>query len=100
RRCQRGGIDGVEIHAAHSYLVMQFLSPLLNHRTDQYGGPLENRMRFLRQVMRAVRQAVSDDYPVGIRVGASTAEGGIGETELARVIQILEADGSIDFVDV
>jgi 2,4-dienoyl-CoA reductase-like NADH-dependent reductase (Old Yellow Enzyme family) len=100
RRCQEGGIDGVEVHAAHSYLMMQFLSPLVNHRTDQYGGSLENRMRFLRQVMQAVRQAVSDDYPVGIRVGASTAEGGIGEAELARVIQILEADGSIDFVDV
>ncbi len=100
RRCQEGGIDGVEVHAAHSYLMMQFLSPLVNHRTDRYGGSLENRMRFLRQVMHAVRQAVSDDYPVGIRVGASTAEGGIGESELAQVIQTLEADGSIDFVDV
>jgi 2,4-dienoyl-CoA reductase-like NADH-dependent reductase (Old Yellow Enzyme family) len=100
RRCQEGGIDGVEVHAAHSYLMMQFLSPLVNHRTDKYGGSLENRMRFLRQVMRAVRQAVSDDYPVGIRVGASTAEGGIGESELTQVIQVLEADGSIDFIDV
>ena len=100
RRCQEGGIEGVEVHAAHSYLMMQFLSPLVNQRTDRYGGSLENRMRFLRQVMQAVRQAVSDDYPVGIRVGASTAEGGIGESELAQVIQILEADGSIDFVDV
>jgi len=100
RRCQQGGIDGVEIHAAHSYLIMQFLSPLVNHRTDQYGGPLENRMRFLRQVLEAIRQVVSDDYPVGIRVGASTAEGGIGEIELAQVIQILEADGLLDFVDV
>jgi 2,4-dienoyl-CoA reductase-like NADH-dependent reductase (Old Yellow Enzyme family)/thioredoxin reductase len=100
RRCQQGGIDGVQIHAAHSYLIMQFLSPLVNHRTDQYGGSLENRMRFLRQVMQAVRQAVSNDYPVGIRVGASTAEGGIGDRELAQVVQILEADGLIDFVDV
>jgi 2,4-dienoyl-CoA reductase-like NADH-dependent reductase (Old Yellow Enzyme family) len=100
RRCQEGGIDGVEIHAAHSYLMMQFLSPLVNRRTDQYGGSLQNRMRFLRQVMQAVRQAVSDDYPVGIRIGASTAEGGIGESELAQVIQIMEADGLIDFIDV
>jgi NADPH-dependent 2,4-dienoyl-CoA reductase/sulfur reductase-like enzyme len=50
--------------------------------------------------MQAVRQAVSDDYPVGIRIGASTAEGGIGETELAQVIRILEADGLVDFIDV
>ena len=100
RRCQQGGIEGVEIHAAHSYLIMQFLSPLVNHRTDQYGGPLENRMRFLRQVLEAVRRVVSDDYPVGIRVGASTAEGGIGDRELAQVVRILEADGLVDFVDV
>jgi 2,4-dienoyl-CoA reductase-like NADH-dependent reductase (Old Yellow Enzyme family) len=100
RRCQRGGIDGVQIHGAHSYLIMQFLSPLVNHRTDQYGGPLENRMRFLRQVLQAVRQAVSNDYPVGIRLGASTSDGGIGDSELAQVIQILEADGLVDFVDV
>ena len=100
RRCQEGGIDGLEIHAAHSYLMMQFLSPLVNQRTDQYGGSLENRMRFLRQVMRAVREAVSDDYPVGIRIGASTAEGGIGEPELRQVVQTLEADGLMDFIDV
>jgi 2,4-dienoyl-CoA reductase-like NADH-dependent reductase (Old Yellow Enzyme family) len=100
RRCQEGGIDGLEIHAAHSYLMMQFLSPLVNQRTDQYGGSLENRMRFLRQVMQAVREAVSDDYPVGIRIGASTAEGGIGEPELRQVVQTLEADGSMDFIDV
>jgi 2,4-dienoyl-CoA reductase-like NADH-dependent reductase (Old Yellow Enzyme family) len=100
RRCQEGGIDGVEIHAAHSYLIMQFLSPLVNHRIDHYGGPLENRMRFLRQVLQAVREAVSDDYPVGVRIGASTADGGIGEAELAQVIRILEADGLLDFIDV
>lgn len=100
RRCQTGGIDGVEIHAAHSYLIMQFLSPLVNHRTDRYGGSLENRMRFLREVLVAVRQAVGEDYPVGIRVGASTAAGGIGDEELAQVIRVLETDGLIDFVDV
>jgi 2,4-dienoyl-CoA reductase-like NADH-dependent reductase (Old Yellow Enzyme family) len=99
RRCQIGGIDGVEIHAAHSYLIMQFLSPLVNHRTDQYGGSLENRMRFLREVLVAVRQAVGEDYPVGIRVGASIAAGGIGDEELAQVIHVLETDGLIDFVD-
>src|SRR4029077_15379589 len=59
RRCQQGGIEGVEIHAAHSYLIMQFLSPLVNDRADQYGGSLENRMSFLRQVLQAVRHAVS-----------------------------------------
>jgi 2,4-dienoyl-CoA reductase-like NADH-dependent reductase (Old Yellow Enzyme family) len=99
RRCQAGGIDGVEVHAAHSYLIMQFLSPLVNHRTDEYGGSLENRMRFLREVLVAVRQTVGEDYPVGIRVGASTANGGIGDEELAQVIHILESDRLIDFLD-
>ena len=99
RRCQLGGIEGVEIHAAHGYLMMQFLSPLVNHRTDQYGGSLENRMRFLREVLVAVRQAVGEDYPVGIRVGASLASGGIGDEELAQVIHSLETDGLVDFVN-
>jgi 2,4-dienoyl-CoA reductase-like NADH-dependent reductase (Old Yellow Enzyme family) len=99
RRVQAGGVDGVEIHAAHGYLIMQFLSPLSNRRTDRYGGSLENRMRLLRQILAAVRAAVGEGYPVGVRMSASLAEGGIREAELAEVITKLEEDGLIDYLN-
>lgn len=100
RRCREGGIEGVEVHASHGYLIMQFLNPLTNRRTDRYGGSLENRMRFLREILIAVRGAVGDDYPVGIRAGASTGIGGWNEQELGDVVRALQADGLIDFLDV
>ena len=99
RRCREGGIEGVEIHAAHGYLMMQFLSSAVNTRTDQYGGSLENRMRFLREVLAAVRKAVGDDYPVGVRMGASIAPAGVDVGELAQVAHALEAENLIDFLD-
>ena len=77
---QRGlrlGIEAFEIHAAHGYLLHQFLSPIANRRTDRYGGTLENRMRFPLEVFDAVRAAVPDDKPVGVRVSATDwVEGG------------------------
>jgi len=100
RRCREGGIDGIEIHASHGYLIMQFLSPLTNTRTDRYGGSLENRMRFLREIMEAVRKEVGPEYPVGMRVSASLGEGGLREDELNKVIRTLRADDHIDFLDV
>ncbi len=99
RRVQAGGVDGVEIHAAHGYLIMQFLSPLSNRRTDEYGGSLENRMRLLREILTAVRACVGAEYPVGVRMSASLAEGGIQEAELAEVITRLEVDGLIDYLN-
>jgi 2,4-dienoyl-CoA reductase-like NADH-dependent reductase (Old Yellow Enzyme family)/pyruvate/2-oxoglutarate dehydrogenase complex dihydrolipoamide dehydrogenase (E3) component len=98
-RCRKGGIEGVEIHGAHGYLIMQFLSPLVNTRTDRYGGSLENRMRFLRELLIAVRKAVGDDYPLGVRLGASIAQGSIGTDELAEVVRLLEAENLIDFIN-
>src|ERR1700730_10428691 len=65
--CEQGGLQGVELHAAHSYLVQQFLSPLTNFRTDEYGGAFENRMRFGLEVLRAIHGAVSPRVLVGIR---------------------------------
>ncbi|CAB3758905.1 oxidoreductase [Burkholderia sp. MSh2] len=77
RRAARLGIDAVEVHAAHGYLLHQFLSPLANHRTDEYGGSLENRMRFPLEIFEIVRAAFPDDRPVGVRVSATDwVEGG------------------------
>jgi len=71
RRAARLGLDGIEIHAAHGYLLHQFLSPLANHRTDAYGGSLENRMRFPLEVFDVVREAFPADRPVWARISAT-----------------------------
>jgi len=101
RRCQQGGLDGVEVHAAHGYLPGQFLSPLTNRRSDGYGGSLENRTRFLREVLAAMRAAVGPDYPIGVRLsGTEGVEGGIQPDEARGTAEILEAAGLIDFLNV
>jgi len=71
RRAMRLGLDGIEIHGAHGYLLHEFLSPISNQRTDQYGGSLDNRMRFPLEVFDAVRTEVPGDKPVGIKVSAT-----------------------------
>jgi NADPH2 dehydrogenase len=77
RRVKEAGFDAVEIHSAHGYLLNQFLSPLTNKRTDEYGGDIANRIRIHLQVINAVRSAVGPDFPVQIRLGASDyTEGG------------------------
>ncbi len=68
-RARLAGFDAVQLHGAHGYLINQFLSPYVNRRTDAWGGSLENRMRFLREVCRAVRVEVGEDYPVFIKLG-------------------------------
>ena len=68
RRCRDGGLDGVDLHASSGYLIEQFLSPANNIRTDEYGGSLENRMRFLMEILEAIRAEVGYDYCVGIRL--------------------------------
>ncbi|MCF8710299.1 oxidoreductase [Rhizorhapis sp. SPR117] len=99
-RCKDGGIDGVELHAAHSYLPQQFLSPLTNKRTDEYGGCFPNRLRFVRGIMEAIRNKVGPDYPLGIRLSFEDVEGGLTPQDNARIVESLERDGLIDFVDV
>jgi 2,4-dienoyl-CoA reductase-like NADH-dependent reductase (Old Yellow Enzyme family) len=77
RRAARLGLDGIEIHMAHGYLLHQFLSPLANRREDEYGGSLENRMRFPLEILKLVRDAFPADRPVWIRLSASDwVEGG------------------------
>lgn len=76
-RAQQLGLDGIELHAAHGYLLHQFLSPLSNTRTDAYGGSLSNRMRLTLEVLEAVRAALPQDFPVGVRIsGTDWVDGG------------------------
>ncbi|HEX4250815.1 MAG TPA: FAD-dependent oxidoreductase [Pseudonocardia sp.] len=99
-RARDGGIDGVELHAGHGYLFSSFLSPTTNHRTDDYGGPAENRARFLRDVLRAIRDAVGRDYPVGVRVSPDGPADQTTASDLVWLVTGLERDGLIDYVDV
>lgn len=94
------GFGGIEIHAAHGFLLNQFLSPLFNKRTDAYGGSLQNRMRLLLEVVDAVRKAVGTDYPVGIKLNATDQlEGGFDEDESVEVVATLDKM-AIDLIDI
>ncbi|KQP68249.1 hypothetical protein ASF40_18955 [Microbacterium sp. Leaf288] len=95
-----GGFDGVEIHMAHGYLLHQFLSPLYDAREDEYGGDLEGRTRFPREVLRAVRERVGDDFTVGIRIVANEFHrDGIDGAGMREVIARLRQESRIDFLD-
>ncbi|HEY9308091.1 MAG TPA: hypothetical protein VIP82_09840, partial [Microbacterium sp.] len=95
-----GGFDGIEIHMAHGYLLHQFLSPLYNARGDEYGGDLEGRTRFPREVLRAVRERVGDDFTVGIRIVANEFHlDGIDGAGMREVVARLRAEARIDFLD-
>lgn len=94
RRAGRLGIDAVQIHGAHGYLVHEFLSPLSNQREDEYGGSLENRMRFPLEVFDAVREAFPDQRPVSMRVsGTDWASGGWDLGQTMTFAKALEAHG-------
>ena len=94
------GIELIEIHAAHGYLLHQFLSPLSNQRSDEYGGSLDNRMRFPLEVFRAVREAVPSAVAVGIRISATDwVEGGWDLAQSTALTQKIEAAGG-DYVHV
>ncbi len=94
QRAARLGFDLIEVHAAHGYLLHQFLSPLSNQREDQYGGSLANRMRFPLEVFAAVREAFPADKPVGVRIsGTDWAEGGWDIEQSVAFAQALEALG-------
>lgn len=93
-RAERLGFELIELHAAHGYLLHQFLSPLSNHRTDGYGGSLPNRLRLLVEVFDAVRAAVSDKVAVGVRISASDwVEGGWDLVQSEALAQVLDARG-------
>lgn len=96
RRVREAGFDGVQIHGAHGYLVSQFLSPSTNRRTDRWGGSLENRMRFVLEVVRAVRGRAGEDFPLMIKLGCRDYmddEPGLTVEEGAVVAKALEGEG-------
>ncbi|NLO78995.1 MAG: NADH:flavin oxidoreductase/NADH oxidase [Xanthomonadaceae bacterium] len=94
RRAARLGLEAIQIHAAHGYLLHEFLSPLSNRREDQYGGSLENRMRFPLEVFEAVRNAFPPERPVMVRVsGTDWVEGGWRIEDTVAFAQALEARG-------
>ncbi|ADL07043.1 NADPH dehydrogenase NamA [Thermosediminibacter oceani] len=99
-RAYRAGFDIIEIHGAHGYLISEFLSPLTNKRTDEYGGNLQNRARFLREVIRAVREVWPEEKPLMVRVSAEDyAEGGNHDIDLANIINLVKGEG-VDIIDV
>ena len=94
------GFGGVQVHAAHGFLLSQFLSPLFNKREDAYGGPLQNRMRLLLEVISEVRKAVGPEYPVSIKLNATDQlEGGFAEDEALEVIAAVD-QMAIDLIDI
>lgn len=99
KRAARLGIDAIEVHGAHGYLLHQFLSPIANKRTDEYGGSLENRMRFPLEVFDAVRAAFPHDKPVGMRVSSTDwVEGGWDLAQTIALAKALKARG-VDWID-
>jgi 2,4-dienoyl-CoA reductase-like NADH-dependent reductase (Old Yellow Enzyme family) len=97
---KRAGFTGVQVHGAHGYLVSQFLSPLTNQREDAWGGSLENRARFGRAVLAAIRSAVGSAFPVAIKLNSADFQrGGFTEDESLRVLQMLKDDG-VDLVEI
>ncbi|NUV61198.1 NADH:flavin oxidoreductase/NADH oxidase family protein [Streptomyces sp. CAI-85] len=99
RRAEEAGFDGVEIHAAHGYLLSQFLSPLVNKRTDRWGGSPANRARMLLDIVRAVRATVSPSFAVAVKLNSADFQrGGFGADDARQVIEMLAPLG-VDLVE-
>lgn len=100
-RLKQAGLDGVEIVASHGYLPAQFLNPHVNRREDDYGGPLEYRMRFLREVARAIRDRVGDDFAVGLRISGDERDPEtIEASDVFETCRVLDHDQSLDYFHV
>jgi 2,4-dienoyl-CoA reductase-like NADH-dependent reductase (Old Yellow Enzyme family) len=99
RRMQRAGLDGVEIVASHGYLPAQFLNPRVNLRDDAYGGDLDGRLRFLREVIADIRAKVTDGFVVGLRISGSEADE-VGLTVDETLEAVTRLDDSVDYVHV
>jgi len=98
-RIKKAGYDGIEIAVMSGLLHHSFLSPVFNHRTDPYGGSLENRMRFLRETISAIRNVVGSDFVVGVRfTGDDFADGGLTIEDAQEIAKALEATGHVDYL--
>lgn len=101
-RCKKAGVDIVELHAAHGYLIQQFLSPNTNHRTDEYGGTFENRLRFLAEIVTGIKERCGKDYPLMVRLSVDEMYAQIGKSgkgydletgkQIAKRLEALGAD--------
>ncbi len=99
RRAKEAGFDVIEIHGAHGYLIHQFLSPISNKKTDQYGGSLENRFLLLKQIIQAVKEEWPKDKPIYLRLSAvDYDEGGLTLEDTLNIARMAKAEG-IDFID-
>ena len=98
-RAKAAGFDGVELHSAHGYLLNQFYSPLTNHRTDAYGGSLENRLRIHLETLQKVRAAVGPDYPLAVRLGGCDYQPGGSTVEDSVAAAVLLQQAGADLMD-
>lgn len=100
RTAREAGFTGVQVHAAHGYLLSSFLSPVTNQRQDAWGGSIENRARFLIEAVRATRQAVGRDFAVGVKLNSDDfRKGGFSHEDCLRVVQMLNAE-SLDLLEI
>jgi 2,4-dienoyl-CoA reductase-like NADH-dependent reductase (Old Yellow Enzyme family) len=100
KRAKRAGFDGVQLHAAHGYLLSSFLSPHTNRRADEWGGPVENRARVLVEILRGVKAACGRDFPVIVKLNSTDfLESGLVLEDAVRVARMIEAEG-IDGIEV
>ncbi|TCB68942.1 NADH:flavin oxidoreductase/NADH oxidase family protein [Acinetobacter sp. ANC 4178] len=98
--CEKAGFEGVQLHGAHGYLISQFLSPLTNKRQDQWGGSIENRMRFLLEIYQAVQAATSDNFIISVKLNSADFQrGGITEEDVIAVFKAIDAAG-IDLIEI
>lgn len=100
RRCEEAGLDGVQVHAAHGYLLAQFLSPYVNRRTDRWGGDLTGRSRALVESVRAVRAATGEGFTVSVKLNSSDfRHGGFTEDDAEQVVRLLVEEG-VDLIEI
>lgn len=100
RRVKEAGFDGVEVHSAHGYLLNQFFSPLSNKRTDEYGGDVKGRIKLHLEIIKAVREAVGQDFPVLLRLGASDYMKGGSSMEDSKIASIEFEKAGVDILDI